>query len=818
MSDDNTQVSSPESTDVSSPISPSAMQHGRAVPPFVRWLVFLCVVAFCAVILTSQPAPYSTILFVVLVAAALFIASIMNRLRSVPLRDLPSEILAQAKNTLPGLSPGETTLEDISTGAQTSHRSLFFAAEIIVVVVAALLATTQFANLDDTKKLPGYEGEWLTSSAHFAAQSLRDYGYIPLWQPWLESGEPLIDGPFSFVLNPISTGPSLALGAVNGIKISVVLTAVLAGVGGWMLGYVFGFGSLGRVLLGLLMVGKGNMHAMLGAGYFQLGASQAYFPWIIAGTVAILRKKHARWPVALTAITFMLLFLAGNIWYTLPMLLSMVAITVAYSVRCDGRWIDWVGLRRLVFTGVLTLGLCAITLLPLWVNRDYIGGHPKEIDAGTVSSHARVVEQFFNGSINLYNRQDAPGPQQFYYSFVIPVWFVLLLVALFPLTWSFRYRLMPRLWFSGLALAVFFTVWGTGGHPWMIWLYRHIPLLDEWRFVGRALAVASFWIAVLVALLVDRLWVIITSAERITALPESRRRLGHGVQYALAAGLVILSLIAARQVIAQWRIFAGPSSIYTPANAQVTDACIQLIRQENPDKELAMYRHGYDDIFTFIENKVRIYDIEADYFPRTLKSTLGDLDFTTMLPEYGMGWNDVQREWLDINGYELIEPERKLLSENDAQCHSLYRKADAFSYAFSVSVWHLPTTSYKFDPESTTPVSRYERLPDTITLWVQDPPGSVVVAIQERAYPGWRVEVDGKRAELESFGGLVAVLLAPDQRPLSEPHEIRFLYRPWLLYRGAAITLSTIGLCIMYMLRVDRYLGRFVSRRFTHRQ
>jgi hypothetical protein len=86
------------------------------------------------------------------------------------------------------------------------------------------------------------------------------------------------------------------LGGQQGIKASVVLYAIFTGWGGWFLGRVLGLGSLGRVLLGLLLVGKGYTFAALNAGFFQLAASQAYMPWITAGIVGIFRQPDRRWP------------------------------------------------------------------------------------------------------------------------------------------------------------------------------------------------------------------------------------------------------------------------------------------------------------------------------------------------------------------------------------------------------------------------------------------------------------------------------------------------------------------------------------------
>ena len=271
-----------------------------------RWLAFVAVTVVCAGALIVLPARWSRGLFALLAAGSLLVAYIAWLLRRTTVRAIwrtarqRAEVLVAvtaglarrvwallrrwlralwrlARRAVSGLvrlwrraepfisGRGGAALRRISARQRRTpppdvrhllrpvHAGLLHL-ELLLIISVALCATREFATLDKSVKLYGYEGEWLTSSAHYAAMALRKYGYLPLWQPLLESGEPLLESPFSFVLNPFSTMPSLLLGGVNGIKISVMLTAVLAGLGGWVLGRVLGLGALGRVLLGLLLV------------------------------------------------------------------------------------------------------------------------------------------------------------------------------------------------------------------------------------------------------------------------------------------------------------------------------------------------------------------------------------------------------------------------------------------------------------------------------------------------------------------------------------------------------------------------------------
>ena len=274
--------------------------------------------------------------------------------------------------------------------------------ELGIILAVALTVTWSFGRASSANELRGGEMEWLTSSAYMSSQSLHQLGYIPRWEPWLAFGEPLVDNPFSFVTNPISVGPSLIWGALVGIRFSVILSTILAAIGGWTLGRVLGFGWLARLLLGLLCLGKGNMIAMIGTGYFQLGVTQAYFPWILAGFIGVLRFNRRRWPIVLTAIMFTLMFWAGNIWYTLPMIIMLGLLTLSHVVHVKRTVapnerptlavkIDRTTLNRVLLSAGLTLGLSMMTLLPIWINQSRIGGHPNATIGDTTADLGKIL-------------------------------------------------------------------------------------------------------------------------------------------------------------------------------------------------------------------------------------------------------------------------------------------------------------------------------------------------------------------------------------------------------------------------------------------
>jgi uncharacterized membrane protein YfhO len=85
------------------------------------------------------------------------------------------------------------------------------------------------------------------------------------------------------------------------------------------------------------------------------------------------------------------------------------------------------------------------------------------------------------------------------------------------------------------------------------------------------------------------------------------------------------------------------------------------------------------------------------------------------------------------------------------------------------------------------------RTPNQITI-IANGPGTLVLS--EIAYPGWKVAVDGTKAELDVVDNLFrSVNLGPGN------HEVEFSFQPWTVYFGGGITLVTLLVLIGIWMR-----------------
>ena len=664
--------------------------------------------------------------------------------------------------------------------------------ELALVILVALLAASPFINQSRSTRLAGYEAEFLTSSAHTAALALRQEGRIPLWQPYLGEGRPLLESPFAFVLNPFSVGAALLTGSGTvGIKLSVVGYAVLAAMGGWFLAWAVGLGRAERLTLALLILGKGNMVMMLWLGHYQLGVSQVYMPWIFGATLLILRGSRARWPVVLLGLAVALQFLAGNVWHVLPTLISVLVLSAVFIVRnpFTSRSLDFSALGRLVVAGAITLGLSAAVLMPLVVNRAYIGGHDPVIDGDTRAPVLPQLAQYVTREPLVLDIIARGGEAESRYNYTLPWW--LLIAALVPFGTAAPTG-RRRLYMVGVVLFVVMTWWGLGGLQPFRWLYNTVPGLGRWRFVGRAYGTASVWLVLLVVMRLDAL----------TAFLVGRSR-GVGI------GALVFIVASSGVVVGHnWREWIRIDHLTEPSTL-----CLAWLYAQNGTAEpLTVYQGGYQQVTVFLDAQVRLTPVEAAYRPLSLPYTDYPHDLRKQTyPRYAVPIRHGDPERLRELGYTPLDVApffNGIDPRNDEPLSwpCAWERDGSLPYAYRVLTNDLQraTATSTITPEMAAPVTVVRRNYDVVVLRATGTGGarSLVVA-GEVAYPGWRVMIDGQPAELRSVGGYIGVEL-----PLStREHTVLFVYRPRIVVIGLWVTLLTALACALGLLTVQRMRG-----------
>jgi hypothetical protein len=203
-------------------------------------------------------------------------------------------------------------------------------------------------------------------------------GFLPLWNPALGMGAPLLANAQSALLYP-PNWILLLLPVEYGQGLLLVAHLLLAGIGMAKLSGSLGIGRFGQAVAGLAFLLSGYLAAR--AWFLTINASVAWLPWILwAGEKAL--RAERRWFSAPLLILLALQWLAGHwqtAWYTWLLLAGWLAVR-ALALRPVGRHL----LRAAVLllgAGGLAFALGAAQFLPTvgyWLHSQRAGGTEAE--------------------------------------------------------------------------------------------------------------------------------------------------------------------------------------------------------------------------------------------------------------------------------------------------------------------------------------------------------------------------------------------------------------------------------------------------------
>jgi hypothetical protein len=355
---------------------------------------------------------------------------------------------------------------------------------------------------------------------------MEKYGHIPTWNPYLGGGEPIINNAFSYLFNPFHSLPVLLTDSfAQGTKLATYVAILIAGYNMWALAYVLGIGAVGRIAAGALYLMNGSIAGKFYAGHFQLALSLAWPPLVLAALWWTLRSKNRFAPVAF-GIAFALLFFAGNIYYVLHTLLcagllilvnlierrervSSGAIRERFIFRRDR-------LKRVAIAMAFAFGLAAAQFFPVWLVRDYVDHDIQHFKAdGSIEGQYDMPQALANflypwSETSFLNWMNYEVNIAVDYSYIGPG--VLAFIGAAGLIVLARRRLSTgidaprRLILAAVILIAVMTIWGAGQTSILQFLYTNISLLKEFRFLGRAHAIAALWWIVLGGMAIDILW------------------------------------------------------------------------------------------------------------------------------------------------------------------------------------------------------------------------------------------------------------------------------------------------------------------------
>jgi hypothetical protein len=414
------------------------------------------------------------------------------------------------------------------------HTFRSFALEWIIVLFVWLLFIAQTAPVDEipiverlevtpiittlidpTIRLSALEHERLVGSLLPAWIGLWRYSHIPTWNPYINLGVPTINNGFNYLFNPAHSLPVLLLGPESGSKLTIAIALLIAAYGMWTLTCAIGLGALARITAACLYMMSGGILSKYFGGHFQLGNSLAWPPFVFAAFWWTVRSPYWLAPVGV-GVGFALLFYAGNIYYTLHTGICCFVIAALHLVEARGHHWRFRGdrLKRVIWSATFAFGLSALQFFPVWETRAFVSHEVQTFNNDGSLGRSYGLGQAAVNLIYPWDEWFSLQAEDFKgliasvdYAYIGPTVFVLIAFALVGLRYS---RQLPEgistAIVISLLLAGLMMIWGAGQTRLLSWAYMNVPLLLEFRFLGRTLAIAGLWWIMLAGICVDVIW------------------------------------------------------------------------------------------------------------------------------------------------------------------------------------------------------------------------------------------------------------------------------------------------------------------------
>jgi hypothetical protein len=137
-------------------------------------------------------------------------------------------------------------------------------------------------------------------------------GVLPVWNPWLNGGQPILSNPSYTAFYP-PTWLALPLPPAYGLSVLAILHAAIAFAGAWRLARHLGAENGAAALAAVGYTGSGAVLSLLDA--YTLFCSMAWFPWVLAlGDDAMSRPAGGTWrrPALLAGLALAMQVLNGE--------------------------------------------------------------------------------------------------------------------------------------------------------------------------------------------------------------------------------------------------------------------------------------------------------------------------------------------------------------------------------------------------------------------------------------------------------------------------------------------------------------------------
>ncbi len=395
---------------------------------------------------------------------------------------------------------------------------------------------------------------------------------LPVWNPWLHGGQPMLSNPSYGSFYP----PSwlvLIVPPYYALSLMVLLHAAIAFAGAWRLARRFGCGRGAAALAAVAYVGAGAFLSQLSA--YTLFGSLAWFPWVIAwGDEALRAPAGERWwrPALLAGGAMGLQLLNGEPSTVVMSGLALLALAASAAGRRPAAAL------RVLIPPLFAVALAAVQLLP---TLDRLADSPRRaIPAAAAALWSLPPERLVEIVLPRFYGDPALDNEGFYFGWklhdrdypYVEALYPGLLIAVLGVSALLLWRIPRR---SAWILCV------AGGC--LLALGRHTPVYEAVRAVVPVVAILRFPEKFVILAVLALAFAAVLGWQRVLDEREAGRPQAADLPLALA--LVVLITFLTLAFLLRWEPRAASWMIYvhgSPAlSAAGRGAALDYLRRES---------------------------------------------------------------------------------------------------------------------------------------------------------------------------------------------------------------------------------------------
>ena len=662
----------------------------------------------------------------------------------------------------------------------TRTRLFVFAIEWILIILVGYVYCGKFLlNLDATRLQQTGEQNESSTLPLLAEIGLRRYGEIPLWNPYMLTGIPQVGDLLGHFWNPVSTIPIMLWGGINGMKISIFLSFIIAGLGQWLFAHTLGLRRLFRLWSATMFMISGGLALLWRVGWYELFLGAAWFPWCFALYLLALRK-HTAVSIILTSGAIFMVISSGGGYYPIYLLVSLAVMFLVAFVR-EGSTARYDLMRTSTMIVLCSAALCAVVVLPYFEAYKYLG---RDVAPDKVQYFSQPIQY---GLINFvvhtpeWFRASVLGTGSGWNWFYIG-WLPVAALAFVPLAFSQAARQRWSMLTSGI-LFLILMLWFANQFSFFKIIYEWIPFLYNLRFPNRLLIIATSPLLILAAQALEftyrlsKTWV---KNFRLVYKP-SRGNTRIFAARILITGLWILGLFSTTKMV--YDVNKGFTFVDQPLNPKSFAALGWL---KNHDRSLYYVNIGGDVVYW-------------DWTPAAYALEMPMINFLysrhlrTQDTQRGEGSPFVARAKYQISLPDQTPPANaEQIREFDGVF--VWYVPDVLPYAFSAQPNQLQKyTSLSTDQVSAITKVRINGPNQVIVRGAPKTQGDVLVVLMSN-YPGWKLLIDGKPARVTPYNDYLGSKMLPGE------HLYTFYFLPTSYIVGAIISMLTLTIMIFILL------------------